>query len=167
LIKKIIEQYKTFGRTKISQIVRSELIGFGGGSTSGNGVYHLNLRDRWIGWDKTTQAKNRDLIVNNVRFLILPWVKVKNLASKILGEVVKILKKDWERKYNYRPLLLETFVDIDKFKGTCYKAANWLSLGLTKGKGRRGLNYFFHGRIREYYVYPLERKALQKLKNEL
>ena len=137
------------------------LLGFG------DGIYHHNLRDHWIGWSKIGQKERRHLIVNNVRFLIFPWVNVKNLASKILSHVAKLLPQDWERKYGYKPLILETFVDTDRFNGTCYKAANWLSLGLTKGKGRRGLNYFWHGKVREYYVYPLVRNALLQLKNEL
>ena len=123
------------------------LIGFG------NGIYHHHLRDRWIGWDNDTLKRNRHLIVNNVRFLILPWIKIKNLGSKILSEIVRVLPSDWEKRYGFRPLLLETFVDKEKFIGTVYKASNWTLLGETSGEGRRGLNYFYHGFIKQYYVY--------------
>jgi hypothetical protein len=134
------------------------LIGFG------NGIYHHHLRDKWIGWDNTTLKRNRHLIVNNVRFLILPWIRINNLGSKILSEVVNVLPVDWEKRYGFKPLLLETFVDIQRFKGTVYKAANWILLGETNGEGRRGLNYFYHGFIRQYYVYPLVKDAVKKLK---
>jgi hypothetical protein len=95
------------------------------------------------------------LVVNNSRFLILPWVQIKNLGSKILSEVVKILPLEWQRRYGYKPLFLETFVQRSKFSGTVYKAANWRYLGSTQGKGRQGLRFFFHGKVRDYYIYPL------------
>ncbi len=128
------------------------------------GIYHHRLRDNWIGWTKQAQIKNRHLIVNNCRFLILPWVKVKNLASKILSQAVKIMPLDWQVRYGDKPLLVETFVDCERFKGTCYKAANWIYLGKTLGKGRRGAKYFYHGKIRDYYVYPLCKDAVSLLK---
>lgn len=122
-----------------------------------DGVYHHHLRDRYLGWDRRKLEEKRHTIVNNVRFLILPWVKVKNLGSKLLGESVKVMTEDWNRLYGYLPIAIETFVDEERFKGTVYKAANWISLGITKGKGRRGLNYFFHGRRRRYYIYLKKR----------
>lgn len=131
-----------------------------------DGIYHHHLRDHWIGWNKETQQNNRHLVVNNCRFLILPWIKIKNLASKILSLAVKIMPQDWAIKYGYRPLLVETFVDCERFKGTCYKAANWIYLGKTEGKGRRGAKYFYHGRVRDYYVYPLIRNAISMLKGD-
>lgn len=115
------------------------LLGFG------DGIYHHNLRDKWLGWNKEMQEKNRHLIIDNVRFLILPWVRVKNLASRILSLSARIVPEDWNDKYGYTPLFLETFVDRNKFIGTSYKAANWICLGETKGKGRSGDKYFFHG----------------------
>lgn len=129
-----------------------------------DGIYHHHLRDNWIGWDKDAQQHNRHFIVNNCRFLILPWIKIKNLASKILSLAIKSMPQDWEKKYCYHPLLVETFVDCERFKGTCYKAANWIYLGKTEGKGRRGAKYFYHGKIRDYYVYPLIRGAISMLK---
>lgn len=134
------------------------LLGFG------DGIYHHNLRDKWIGWSKISQEKRRHLIVNNVRFLILPWIKVKNLASKVLSRASKILPIDWEKKYGYKPLLLETFVDIERYRGTCYRAANWIYLGQTAGKGRCGMKYFVHGKPKDIYAYPLCKNCLKKLR---
>jgi len=127
-------------------------------------IYHHHLRDEYLGWDKETWQKNRHLVINNVRFLILPWVKVKNLASKILSIVGKQVQKDWERLYGYSPVLIETFVDIGKFTGTCYRAANWNYLGRTAGKGRRGLNYYIHNQPKDLYVYPLRGDYLKILR---
>jgi len=129
-----------------------------------DGIYHHHLRDNWIGWNKAAQQHNRHLIVNNCRFLILPWIKIKNLASKILSLAVKIMPLDWQAQYSYKPLLVETFVECDSFKGTCYKAANWIYLGKTQGKGRRGAKYYYHGKIRDYYIYPLAKDALLRLR---
>jgi len=134
------------------------LIGFS------DGIYHHHLRDRWLGWNRETLEKRRHLIINNVRFLILPWVKIKNLGSRILSQAALVVPEDWERLHGYRPLLMETFVDRQRFKGTVYKAANWLFIGRTEGKGRSGRRYFFHGCIRDYYIYPLDKDAFIKLK---
>lgn len=131
------------------------LIGFA------DGVYHHNLRDRYLGWDREELEERRHLIVNNVRFLILPWVRVKNLGSRILSKAVGVVPLDWERFYGYRPIAFETFVDMERFRGTVYQAANWIPLGITEGKGRRGLNYFFHKKPKVYYLYFLERDYLK------
>ncbi|MFQ5868077.1 MAG: Druantia anti-phage system protein DruA [bacterium] len=127
-------------------------------------VLKLNLRDRWIGWSIEQREKNLYLIINNVRFLILPWVKVRNLASKILSLVSKQVPEDWNSYYGYRPVLLETFVDVGRFSGTAYKAASWINLGRTKGKGRCGMKYFIHNRRKDIYVYPLCRNYLRLLR---
>ena len=91
-------------------------------------------RDQWIGWTAKQRKRNLHLVVNNARFLILPWVTSRNLASKALGMAARRLPGDWEAAYSYRPVLLETFVQKDRFAGTCYKAANWTCLGDTKGR---------------------------------
>jgi len=122
-----------------------------------DGIYHHNLRDNWLGWDDNTKLTQRHLIINNNRFLILPWVAIKNLGSKILATAAKIVPSDWLSRYGYRPEFFETFIDIARFKGTVYKAANWQLLGRTKGQGRRGAKYFFHGQVRDYYIYPVRR----------
>ena len=90
-------------------------------------------RDRWIRWNHIQRKKNLHLVVNNARFLILPWVKVKNIASKVLACAAKRLPKDWQNKYSYKPVLLETFVEKNKFSGISYCAANWIKLGDTQG----------------------------------
>jgi len=127
-------------------------------------VLQLKSRDEWIGWDEKQRQTNLHLVINNVRFLILPWVKIKYLASMLLGLSAKIVPADWQKQYNYWPLLMETFVEKRRFTGTSYKAANWIYLGQTRGKGRSGMNYYQHGIIKDVYVYPLTCSAnLRKL----
>jgi len=131
-----------------------ELVGLIGFS---DGLYHHHLREGFLGWSRKELESKRHLVVNNFRFLIFPWVRVKNLGSKILSEVVDVLKEDWRRIYGYSPIAIETFVDSEMFSGAVYRASNWICLGKTEGKGRRGLSYFFHGRVRHYYIYPLNK----------
>jgi hypothetical protein len=103
------------------------LLGFG------PSAWRLTSRDNYIGWNDEQRIANLHLVVNNVRFLILPWIKSPNLASRILSGITKQLPMDWEAHYNFKPVLLETFVQLDRFKGTCYKAANWIQIGTTHG----------------------------------
>ncbi len=102
----------------------------------GAAAWKVAPRDRFIGWLPQQRVSNLHLIVNNARFLILPWVTSKNLASRILSCVAKQLPFDWQSRYNYAPVLLETFVQKNRFKGTCYRAANWTLLGQTQGRGK-------------------------------
>ncbi|MBI1746897.1 MAG: DUF4338 domain-containing protein [Acidobacteria bacterium] len=123
-------------------------------------AWKMAARDRWIGWTPEQRARNLPWIVNNSRFLILPWVRVKGLASKILSHCARRLPDDWETRYGYRPLLLETLVDAARFSGTCYRASNWLHLGVTTGRGRMDRAHAAHGRSpKQVYVYPLTRKV--------
>ncbi len=103
----------------------------------------LRPRDRWIGWSKNERLRNLGFVVNNGRFLIFPWVKVRYLASHILSKVVRKLRNDWQKQWGYNPVLLETFVDPKYFEGTCYRASNFEHLGMTSGKGliRDGKSY--------------------------
>lgn len=110
-------------------------------------------RDKWIGWDHKTRARNLQYVVNNSRFLILPWVKSKNLASKILGLCARQLPADWEARYGYTPVLLETFVEQQRFAGTCYKAANWIRVGQTLGLGKWNKNEPVP--VKDIFLYPL------------
>jgi len=128
-------------------------------------VLHLKIRDKWIGWNIHQRESNLHLIINNVRFLLLPWVNIKNLASKILSLSAAIVPTDWHDYYHYRPVLLETFVETDRFVGTSYQAANWIYLGRTNGQGRSGMNYYYHGIPKDVYVYPLVKHAKQHLCN--
>lgn len=103
----------------------------------------LRQRDRWIGWSENSRLRNLGQVVNNSRFVIFPWAKVKNLASHVLGQAMRRIRDDWEQRWNYRPVLLETFVDPVYFEGTCYRASNWQYLGMTTGEGlvRKGKSY--------------------------
>jgi hypothetical protein len=113
-------------------------------------AWALKARDEWIGWSEIDRSLRVNLIVNNTRFLIFPWVRVKNLASKALSLAVKRIRHDWQERYGYSPVLLETFVDLEKYQGTCYRAANWIYLGKTAGRGR----------MDRYKERPLSRKAI-------
>lgn len=112
-------------------------------------------RDNHIGWSQKRREENLHLIINNSRFLILPWVKSKNLASKILSKISKRIRNDWLEKYNYAPVLIETFVDTEKFTGGCYKASNWLKLGETKGRGKKSLSQKQCIPIKSIWIIPL------------
>ena len=127
-------------------------------------AWKMAARDEWIGWSAPQRARNLQLIVNNSRFLILPWVHVRGLASKILSRCARQMPGDWEQLYGHRPMLLETLVDAQRFQGTCYRAANWIELGQTQGRGRMDRNHEAHQRaVKRIYVYPLCRKVEQRL----
>jgi hypothetical protein len=118
-------------------------------------AWKVKPRDAWIGWSSLQREKNLHLIVNNSRFLILPWVQVKNLASKALSLCVQKLPEDWEKTYGYRPVLLETFVERDRFAGTCYRAANWILVGSTQGRGKLDRFMEYKLPVKDIYLYPL------------
>jgi len=124
-------------------------------------------RDRWIGWSHAQRGRRLQQIVQNSRFLILPWVRIPHLASSALAKLVRRLPADWEKQYAVRPLLMETLVDSAKYQGTCYKAANWIHVGQTTGRGRMDKEHLRHGAcIKEVLLYPLCRKAREKLLDE-
>lgn len=131
----------------------------------GAAAWQTAPRDQFIGWNHDQRKKNLNLITNNARFLILPWVKSRNIASKILSLSVRQLPDDWEEKYNIRPVLLESFVQKDRFAGTCYKAANWTNVGQTKGRGKLGPPGKISVPIKDIWVYPLDKKFRVLLKN--
>lgn len=124
----------------------------------------LSTRDEWIGWKVQDRKQRLQLIVNNSRFLILPWVSVKNLASKVLSLAIKQLQEDWLREYCYAPVLLETFVDTSHFAGTCYKASNWTYLGETQGRGRMDRKKEYALSRKAIYMYPLQKDFKDCLK---
>ena len=127
-------------------------------------AWKMQARDVWIGWSEEQRKRHLQLIVNHGRFLILPWVRVKGLASKILARSVRQLPNDWQTRYGYRPLLLETLVDTQRFRGTCYRAANWVHVGQTTGRGRMDREHQNHGQaIKDIFIYPLVRDAREKL----
>ena len=112
-------------------------------------------RDKFIGWNHDQRQKRLHLIVNNARVLILPWVKSKNLASKLLAMIAKRIPQDWSRLYGYEPVLLETFVESHRFHGTCYKAANWLYVGQTKGRGKLDVHNSASLQKKDIFLFPL------------
>ena len=129
----------------------------------GSAAWSVKSRDSFIGWGKPTKEQNLHFVANNTRFLILPWVSVKFLASKILALNAKKIYHDWLKIYNHPLYLLETFVEKDRFKGTCYKAANWIRVGQTKGTAKQGHDHLFHGNIKEVFLYPLRKDFRKKL----
>jgi hypothetical protein len=129
----------------------------------GAAAWQIAPRDQWIGWSHEQRQNNLQLIVNQARFLILPWVESKNLASKILAMAARRLPDDWERQYRIRPVLMETFVDIERFTGACYKAANWTYVGKTQGRGKLGPSGKQSVPIKDIWLYPLCRRVKQRL----
>jgi hypothetical protein len=116
---------------------------------------HIGCRDRFIGWDMPRRRANIHLIAYNTRFLILPWVTVRHLASHLLGAIARRICADWQAQYNHPVYMLETFVDAERFAGTCYKAANWHYAGLTVGRGKNDQSHKVNRSIKAVWVYPL------------
>jgi hypothetical protein len=125
------------------------------------------VRDNFIGWSEEKRIKRLKYITNNVRFLILPWVRVKNLASRILSLNLKRLIKDYETVYAHPVYIAETFVDMSHYKGTCYRAANFIYLGKTKDFSKNGRYYYLNRRLKGVFVYPLIKDAPKILNAEL
>jgi hypothetical protein len=124
---------------------------------------HIGCRDRFIGWPAAVRRQNLHLIAYQSRFLILPWVQVPHLASHLLGRIAKRLSTDWERLYHHPVYFQETFVDLERFKGTCYKAANWLYLGKTTGRGKNDQTKKPNRSIKAVWGYPLCRDFRARL----
>jgi len=132
----------------------------------GASTYKCTPRDAFIGWEDKYRAKNLSLVANNMRFLVLPWVKVAHLASHILGKVSRRIASDWEEKYGHPIYLLETFVECDRFLGTCYKAAGWIYVGKTKGRSRNDRYSTIKVPIKDIYLYPLVKRFREVLASE-
>ena len=128
---------------------------------------HLGPRDRYIGWSPEYRRKNVRFLAYNTRYLILPWVHVPHLASHILGRMAKILPRDWERLYNHPVYFLETFTDPSRFKGTCYRAANWVVLGRTTGRGNNAPTYEQRVPIKLILAYPLTPRFRELLSGDI
>ena len=131
----------------------------------GSAAWRVKSRDVFIGWDKQTKDEHLHFVANNTRFLILPWISVKCLASKVLGMNARRICEDWLTIYNHPLYMLETFVEKHRFKGTCYKAANWVSVGQTAGTSKRGNSHFDHGCIKDVFLYPLRKDFRKKLRS--
>jgi len=124
---------------------------------------HIGCRDRFIGWSKPIREKNLHLMAYNSRFLILPWYKVSYLASHILGRMVKIVADDWQKFYGHNIFFLETFVDTERFFGTCYHAANWIYIGKTCGLGKNACSKKVNRSIKAVWGYPLSKDFRRQL----
>ena len=124
---------------------------------------HLGSRDRYIGWSAEERRRNVRFLAYNTRFLILPWVKVEHLASHILGRMAWRISADWQRVYGHPIYFLETFVDPERFRGTCYRAANWVVLGKTTGRGKQCNSYVPNRSIKEVLGYPLTKQFRELL----
>jgi hypothetical protein len=120
-------------------------------------------RDRFIGWDQQARKRNIRFIAYNTRFLILPWIRVPHLATHILGRVTAMLPHDWQRLYGHPVWFAETFIDPDRFRGTCYRAANWIYMGRTTGRGKDDLTHRQNRSIKEVFGLPLTRKFRELL----
>ncbi len=154
-------KYKPLAGAQIRYLVYSgpdllAVLGFGASA------WALAPRDRFIGWTRPEREANLHLVVNNARFLILPWIRGENLASRILSRVARQLPQDWQARYGYAPVLLETFVECLRFRGTCYRAANWLHVGRTQGRGKLDphLNAL---PLKEIFLYPLRKHFRRQL----
>ena len=124
---------------------------------------HLGPRDRFIGWTQDRRREHIHFIAYNSRFLIMPWVRVPHLASHMLGRMAKLLPLEWDRVYNHPVYFLETFVDPERFKGTSYRAANWVYLGKTTGRGKDDLTHKPNRSLKEVWGYPVAKRFREKL----
>lgn len=132
----------------------------------GSAAWKVASRDQWIGWDVNTRKARLHLVTNNMRFLILPWVKVPHLASHILGQTARRISGDWIEKYGHPIYMLETFVEKERFHGTCYQAANWHWVGETQGRSRNDRGRTLSVPVKYVYLYPLVKKAKKILCHE-
>jgi Domain of unknown function (DUF4338) len=130
-------------------------------------AWRMRARDAWIGWDDATRLRALPQVVSNSRFLLLPWVHIQNLASTTLALALRRLPADWAARYGVMPLLVETLVDPARYTGGCYRAANWIAVGETAGRGRDDRQHARHGvHPKRIFVYPLVRDARPRLRGE-
>jgi hypothetical protein len=130
-------------------------------------AWKIAPRDTWIGWSDTARQAHLPQVVNHSRFLILPWVRIRYLASHLLAQAAHQLPQDWQACYQVQPLLLETLVDAARFPGTCYRAANWMEVGITQGRGRMDRTGQAQGRSPKHiFLYPLHPQTRQLLCRE-
>jgi hypothetical protein len=136
-------------------LIVSERYGFLGGMSYSAASWRIEARDRWIGWSDSARKEHLQLVVNNSRFLIMPDVKVPHLASHVLSLSRRCIVEDWRLRYGYEPVLLETYVEQSRFKGTSYRAANWRHIGQTRGRGRQDRQHRKAGSVKDIYLFPL------------
>jgi hypothetical protein len=129
----------------------------------GAAAWKIQARDRFIGWSAAQRERGLERIANNCRFLILPWVEVAHLASHLLAQAARRLAADWQSQYGHPVVLLESFVQRDRFRGTCYRAANWMCVGQTRGRTRQDPHHHIQAPIKDVWVYPLVAEFRKKL----
>lgn len=132
----------------------------------GAAAWKTKPRDQFIGWPDTLRTRHLSAVANNTRFLILPWVRVPHLASHLLGTIVKRISSDWQHKYGHPLHLIETFVERDRFRGTCYRAANWKLVGQTTGRSRQDRYSTMSVPVKDIYLYPLTPRFRELLCHE-
>lgn len=161
--------HKALSGAQVRYVIHSDQ-GLLGAIGFGAAAFKVAARDEWIGWDGAGREANREWVLNNRRFLILPWIRVRNLASHLLSLAARQVQEDFQNQYGYRPVLLETFVEKDRFQGTCYRAANWIEVGETSGRGRndrsRKRDRIDSGPplpIKAIWLYPLRKDARRRL----
>ena len=166
----LVEQYHYLGYV---QIVGNHLkyMAFAGDTPVacigwGSAAWAVKSREQFVGWTKAVKNKHLHFVANNTRYLVLPWVTVKCLASKVMALNIKRISSDWLKVYNYPLYMLETFVEQDRFKGTCYKASNWIRAGETKGTSKKGHKHLKHGKIKDVYLYPLHKNFKRLLRDD-
>jgi hypothetical protein len=123
----------------------------------------LAARDQWIGWDRQRRQQNLPWVINNTRLLIFPWVRIRQLGSYVLGQLARRVRQDWQERWGYGPLLMETFVDPEKFRGTCYRAAGWLALARTTGRGLARAGRVYQSTPKLIYVKTLTADFRERL----
>jgi len=168
LWKALMQHYHYLGAgplcgAQMRYLVRSEHHGIVAALAFSAAAWRVQARDQWIGWSDAARAAHLGSVVANSRFLIMPQVQVPHLASHVLGLCVKRLPEDWKARYGYRPLLLESFVEHARFKGTCYRAANWQHIGVTCGRGRQDGQRQHAVPVKDIYLYPLQRGWRERL----
>jgi len=160
----MMERYHYLGSgplcgAQMRYLVYSPSYGYLGGLAFSSAAWRLEARENWIGWSDEARRQNLGRVVGNSRFLILPHVKVPHLASHVLGKAVRQLKQDWMQRYGEDPVLLETFVEKQRYGGTCYRAANWIEVGETKGRGRQDKNNQQAATVKKVLLYALDKDA--------
>ncbi len=168
LYRQLLDRYHYLGHTPLAgaqmrYLIRCETTVLGA-MGFGASAWSVAVRDRFIGWPPAQRQKQLHLIVNHSRFLLLPWVRSPNLASSLLAQVSRQLPHQWQARYGYRPVLLESFVEKDRFAGTCYQAANWRCLGLTKGRGKLEKTGQTVLPVKWVFIYPLCSDFMEQLK---
>ena len=146
---------------QVRYLIESSVYGWVGGLAFSAAAWRVAPRDRWIGWSEEGRKANLAKVVCNSRFLLVP--RVAHLASRVLSLCPRRVQQDWVERYGVRPVLLETYVDRDRFKGTCYRSANWVYVGETRGRGRMDRDRTYSAPVKDVYVYPLQRSTRKEL----